>query len=128
MSVVGEKRDDYVFGGEVVEVFIAPGGKSPWCYQFAVNPHGVFWDGAHGELLDTGYNPGWTCAAHIGPDFWSVEIAVPWAALDMQAPGPGAQFRANLCRERNRGRELSAWSPTIRLFLEPEHFGTWVFK
>ena len=128
MQIVGENRDDYVFGGEVVEIFIAPGGKSPWCYQFAVNPNGVFWDAAHGELMDTGYNPAWTCAAFIGAAFWSVEAAIPWAALGMSYPEPGAQIHANLCRERNRALELTAWSPPIRLFLEPEHFGTWVFK
>ena len=128
MQIAGEKRDDYVFAGEVVEFFLTPPGESSTCYQFAVNPGGVFWDGRHNADLDITYDPEWARAAHVGDDFWSVEMAIPWKAVGMDPPAPGTKLRVNVCRERRGGHELSAWSPTIRLFLEPEHFGTWVFK
>jgi hypothetical protein len=42
----------------------------------------------------------------------------------VEARYPGLSLKANLCRERRNAKELTAWSPTVRIFLEPEHFGT----
>ena len=40
----------------------------------------------------------------------------------------GTKLRANICRQRKPGYELSAWSPMVKGFLEHELFGTWVFR
>ena len=125
---VGSERDDYVFNADVVEVFVSlPGSQVPYAH-FAVNPKGVYWDGLHEDSPDTSFNPEWQRAALIGEDSWSAEIALPWAALNMQAPEAGAELRANLCRERAQKHELSAWSGLVSGFLEPQNFGTWVLK
>nr|HPK00712.1 hypothetical protein [Candidatus Hydrogenedentota bacterium] len=63
-----------------------------------------------------------------GPDFWTVEIAIPWRALNMAPPESGSAIRINLCRERYTEREWTLWSQTVYHFLEPEHFGTFIFK
>ncbi|MBN2311179.1 MAG: carbohydrate-binding family 9-like protein [Candidatus Hydrogenedentes bacterium] len=128
MYVFGDNRDDYVFSGEVVELMLEVGKASAYCYHFAVNPKGVFWDGTHSNgTLDTGYNPDWACAAHIDAGAWTVEMAIPWAAFDV-TPRAGGVIRANLFRERARQQELSAWSPPVTIFLEPERFGAWTLK
>jgi hypothetical protein len=127
---VGKDHDADIFGGDVVEMFFAPEGVSGPVYHFAVNPAGVFWDAVHGAggETDLSYNPQWACAAATGTDGWTAEAIIPWAALKMQPPAAGAMLLADLFRERAAGNELSAWSPTARLFLEPEHFGTWTLK
>jgi cellulose/xylan binding protein with CBM9 domain len=128
LNSAGEKRDDYLFAGDVVEIFIRPSEKQARFYQFAVNPKGVIWDALHADSVQSEYNAGWKSAAHVGADFWSVEAAIPWTAMRMATPKPGDQFRANLGRERSPVKEWTLWSPSIFHFLEPENFGLWVFK
>ena len=128
MRAVGEKHDDDVWLGDDVEVLIsAPGNTVPF-YHFMASPRGVRWDGRHVPTTDLAYSPAWRSAAHVGASFWSAEMAIPWAALEMAAPKPGASLRANLCRQRTQGRELSAWSPMASGFLEHDLFGTWTFR
>jgi Carbohydrate-binding family 9 len=53
-------------------------------------------------------------------DGWSVEWAIPFAALGTSAPAPGERWRANFYRiDRANGGELSAWAPT---HAEPPEF------
>jgi hypothetical protein len=128
LQIVGEKRDDYVFTGDVIEIFIKPSEESAAFYHFAINPANVVWDGLHVDVLQTEYNPEWKHAVQRGNDFWTVEVALPWKAINMEAPESGTQIRANFCRERYTEREWTLWSQTVYHFLEPEHFGTLVFK
>jgi hypothetical protein len=128
MLIVGENRDDYLFTGDVVEIFIKPSEESAAFYHFAINPDNVVWDGLHVDVLQTEYSPEWKHAAQKGPDFWNVEVALPWGAINMEPPKRGAEIKANLCRERYPEREWTLWSQTVYHFLEPEHFGTWTFK
>ncbi len=128
LQLVGEKRDDYVFTGDVVEVFVKPSEESAAFYHFAINPANAVWDGLHVDVVQTEYNPEWQHGAQRGPDFWTVEIAIPWKALNMAAPEAGSRIRINLCRERYTEREWTLWSQTVYHFLEPEHFGTFTFK
>lgn len=128
LQIVGENRDDYLFTGDVVEIFIKPSEDSATFYHFAINPANVVWDGLHVDVLQTEYSPEWEHAVHRGADFWSVEVAIPWKAINMEAPSRDSQIRANLCRERYTEREWTLWSQTVYHFLEPEHFGTFIFK
>ncbi|HOD50595.1 MAG TPA: sugar-binding protein [Candidatus Hydrogenedentes bacterium] len=128
LQVVGENRDDYVFTGDVVEVFIKPSEQSASFYHFAINPANVVWEGLHIDVLQTEFSPVWEHAAQRGADFWSVEIALPWKAINMETPKTGSQVKVNLCRERYTEREWTLWSQTVYHFLEPEHFGTFIFK
>ncbi len=129
MRVVGARRDDPIWAGDDVEVMVcAPGGTLPF-YHFMVNPKGVVWDGVHrASGSDTSYNPTWRCKVKRGRRAWTAEMAIPWAAMRMSCPQPGTVLRANLCRQRRGARELSAWTPMVRGFLEHELYGVWVFK
>ena len=129
MNVIGRQHDDPLWQGDDVEAMISqPGSTAPF-FHFMVNPRGVFWDGLQdGETADTGYDPEWQHAARTGEDVWTAEMAIPWAAMEMEAPKAGAELRANLCRQRSQGRELSSWSSMIDGFLEDDLFGTWVFR
>ncbi|NOY81899.1 MAG: hypothetical protein GXP31_12960 [Kiritimatiellaeota bacterium] len=129
MKIVGRERDDPVWEGDDVEVQICPpGAKTAPFYHFMLNPNGVAWDAVNGDEVVLGYDPDWRHAVSRGRGFWAAEMAIPWGALKMAPPQPGLKLRANLCRQRIQGRELSAWSPMAKGFLEHDLFGTWVFR
>ncbi len=130
MQPFGQKRDDPVWQGDCVEVFISAPGKTVPYYHFILNPAGVYWDslGKGPGDEDTSYNPTWQRAAARGDKEWTAELAIPWQEMNMPPPAPGTKLRANFCRQRAHGHELSAWSVTVRGFPEPDLFGTLVFK
>jgi len=129
MHVVGRKHDDPVWQGDTVEMLIAAPGRTIPFYHFMLNPRGVQWDGLHTDAnADLSYNPEWQHAVGDDKEGWTVEMAIPWSALHMAAPERGTTLRANICRQRGKGRELSAWSPMATGFLEHDLFGTWVFE
>ncbi len=128
MRLCGNKRDDDVWVGDDVEVLIRTPDQKDAFYHFMINPAGVVWDSINrAGSEDRSYNPTWHHAASVGSDFWAAEMAIPWKILGLNAR-PGLQLRANICRQRSQGHELSAWSPMARGFLEPEFFGTWTLS
>jgi hypothetical protein len=128
MAVTGANRDDSVWLGESVDVFVQPTDQAPVYYHFIVNPEGVAWDATANGEQDLGYDPTWTHAAKVTGDSWTLELAIPWPALKMEFPKPGTALKANLCRQRMPAREHSAWSQTVRGFVEPDSFGTWTLN
>jgi hypothetical protein len=127
LRIVGAQKDDDIWRGDVVEVFLSL-GEDPRPYRhFIVNPRNIQWDGQSGpEGDDRHWNADWRSAVHLGENEWTVEMAIPWKALGGR-PAPGSQRRANLCRQRTPVRELSTWSVVVRGFLEAERFGVWRF-
>ena len=132
MKILGQGRDHLnLWRGDDVEVFIGGPDQSLPYRHFMVNPAGGYWDSLkrhEGGLEDLTYNPQWQRAAHIGPDSWSAEMAIPWKALDMNAPENGTSIRANICRSRTQRNELSMWSRTQESFVEHTRFGVWHFR
>ena len=117
-----------IFDDDVVEVFISRIEKQERFYHFAVNPKGVAWAAIHdGDAREALAAP-WQHGARIGPDNWTVEIAIPWKSLGITAPSPGLKLRANLGRERAQGAEISTWRSVVQTFLEPQNFGAWLFR
>jgi hypothetical protein len=137
------ERDAPLWTEEAVEVFLAPGGRTPTRYvELEVSPRGALFD----AWID---NPGtsraalsadtsWDCpgiewrVGRLGPaqDWWA-EIRLPLrSVLPEPAPLPD-RWRANFYRiERPRDsglpEEYGAWSPTLRDppdFHVPEQFG-----
>jgi hypothetical protein len=118
---VGEKKDDDIWRGDCVEVFLgAVDGTSP--FHFIVNPANLQWDGKDGP---EDWDGEWQSGTWVGADDWTVEMAVPWSAIGAR-PDAGTRLRANLCRHRAATDEHTTWSPVFRSNLEPEHLGTWV--
>ncbi|MCX7599173.1 MAG: hypothetical protein N2512_09950 [Armatimonadetes bacterium] len=129
MTLVGRSRDDPVWAGDDVEFLVRLPNSDTSFYHFMINPAGVLWDGLHySDTPDLSWDPDWTAAAKIGENFWSAEMAIPWATLEMSAPTPGTQLHVNLCRARPGPGELTAWSGMAMGFLEPRYFGAWTFR
>ncbi len=115
LRAFGDKRNDMLWFGDVIELFLKPEESKPAYYEFQVNPKSV--------LLELPF-------AHRGEDFkkvaalptlgmtavavadgtldhpgdrdrsWTVEGRIPWSAFARTGgrPAPGAAWRFALCR------------------------------
>ena len=96
-----------------VEIFIDVTGKSEGeFYQFIVNPDGNYWDS---KGKDTTWEcPGFAAKSHIGKDFWSLEVFIPYAAIpEAKVPGSGTHtvWTGNFTRHRVADRGLKSTKP-----------------
>jgi hypothetical protein len=93
-------------------------------YQVGIGPTGAMVDLDRRTGIDTLWSSRAEVAAHIGDDYWSVEVRLPvigdaQAVLDPRQgiagrrPTRADPWGLNVCRQRPRGdlRELSALSP-----------------
>ncbi|MBM3500841.1 MAG: hypothetical protein FJX74_19455 [Armatimonadetes bacterium] len=128
MQIAGEKRDDSVWMGDSVDLFLQAPDQAPVYYHFILNPRNVLWDSRCTDTDDLRFDAAVESAARLGDGDWTVELAIPWTELKMAAPTPGTQLRANLCRQRIPDREQTAWSQCVAGFVEPESFGTWTLR
>ena len=128
LSVVGAQRDQDVWLGDSVDVFVSAGPARLPYYHIIVNPNNVRWDAHCKDDSDLSWSPKYQSATFQGSNYWTLELAIPWAAMKTQAPKPGAKLFGNICRQRCPIREYSAWSQCIRGFVEPDQFGAWLFE
>lgn len=129
-KVVGTNRDDDVWLGDSVDVFLTPEQSRTPFYHIIINPSNVRWDAIHSPDVSLEWNPEYESATSDGPDYWLLELAVPWASLNMDAPQSGEKLHANICRQRSVGEdtEHSSWSRCVRGFVERDRFGEWVME
>ncbi len=124
----GETRDASVWLGDSVDLFISAGSERVPYFHFITNPAATRWDGKHSaELADLKWDPDYELATATGDNYWSVEWAIPWSALGMQAPATGAKLFGNVCRQRRPVRELSSWTMVVKGFVEPGSLGELTF-
>jgi hypothetical protein len=108
-----------VFSNETIEFFIDPNHTHSVYYQLAFNIAGSLYDG-EGEA--TVWNSEATVKSFSGPDFWSVEIAVPWGPLKAK-PQPGKVIGFNVNRDRNiAGDKYMTWAKVQGGFHDPQRF------
>lgn len=111
--------DGEVYLDDCVELFLAPFADRTRYYHFVVNSAGVLRD----EMgQDATWNSGAQVAAAKQEQSWSVEMAIPLAALGLDHT-VGAEWGANFCREQRPLGELSCWAPCKSGFHEPGSFG-----
>lgn len=133
------ERDAPLYDQEVVEVFVAPRDLHNY-FEFNVSPRGVLFDSLihHDGERFVGH-PSWDCkglravARRVAsPDMqletasaeafgdWTVEMAIPFAAIEALTPRHGDRWAINFYRIKRRPiEEYSCWSPTL---LEPAQF------
>ena len=125
---VGRDEETISLTGDRVEIVIAPPPERDAYRRIAIDPQNGRWDGL-ANRGDSSWSPEYRSAAHCGEDFWSVELAIPWASLDMPPPKSGDKLAANLFRLRGRWNEYSSWSQSrLNRGPEPENFGTWILE
>jgi len=100
-----------VWKDDCVEIWIRTTPSTYEFDQFIVNTanrretHRRRQDGAQA------WTPTWRSAAEVGPASWTVEVAVPFKALDMSTPMPGDMIQLKLGREDHTSRKpvLTTW-------------------
>ncbi len=143
------ERDSPVWEDDDIELLIDLNPKTPQYYHIAVNPLGTVFDqqvlrqyspkrlgSVIDQILrsskketDITWNSHCVVGTEIYPDFWSVEIAIPYTSLGAP-PKEGAEWGFNLHRKAHRQREYIYWSPTYSDYEDaswphfPERFGT----
>ncbi len=118
--------DIHLHEDDCVEFFLAVGKQRTNYYQFVINSRGVLADKEwfQGGVVNTiQWNSGAVAAAQVGADRWTVELAIPWAALDMKEAASGT-WGVNVARERRAGGglELSSFVPMTGSFQQPALF------
>jgi hypothetical protein len=126
-------HDEPLYHEEVVEVFLDPAGDLECYFEIEINPLNAVCDlvlrrNRSGYRKDFGWHcEGLRTSVKKTPEFWSVEMAIPFASLGAAPPATGRQWRVNffrIDRPKSGPRELSAWSPTgLPLFHVPKKFG-----
>ncbi|NLF18832.1 MAG: hypothetical protein GX595_16495 [Lentisphaerae bacterium] len=120
--------DGAVFADDCIEVFIQPGVEATPYFHLAVNPRGTLYDA---RCVDGTYDTAWSSQARVtataDTTAWTVEVAVPLAALG-GAPAADATWGFNLARRRHSTGTWSCWSPTGGSLHTPSRFGTLAFQ
>ncbi|MGI6355941.1 MAG: hypothetical protein GX937_09955 [Lentisphaerae bacterium] len=129
LSFRAEQRDDaQVCSDDSVEFLLQPGNG--FYYQFAVNAGGMVYDGRRpdaegitaaqrrGGLL---WDGAWEAMVHRDRDYWSAELRIPFAILDLGIGGAGA-WRMNLGRTESR-LGYSSWAPVEKGFHDLPRYG-----
>ncbi|MFH1570493.1 MAG: sugar-binding protein [Gemmatimonadota bacterium] len=123
----GSRRDDALWNGDTVELFLSQGADAAPYFHLIVNPGNARWDGDSSlEGDNAAWDAAWQSATAVGPNAWTVELAIPWSSVGGR-PAAGSARRANLCRQRVSSGEISSWSTVVQGFLEPQRFGIWEF-
>jgi len=100
VQTVKSRDESMAWWNDCVEVFLDVTGKNQghW-YQWIINPYGVIHDG---KGQDTSWNPeGVKTKAHIGTDFWSLEVFIPYALFaEALKPGTNVAWAGQFTRHR----------------------------
>ena len=118
-------RDSGIYGGSLVELFIAPADWPLKRYaHLMLNHAGAMADEmCDGGAFDLTWNADWEGASGKAADRWIAEMAIPWSALSVDAPEAGESLRVNFARNAASIPELPTWSPVRGGFHQPEQFG-----
>lgn len=110
------QRDTVIYFDNDIEIFLDPDGDTHHYYELEVNAYGTEWDlllskpyRDPGNSVDNQWNiEGLTSKVYLDGSLndpsdmdqkWTVEIAIPWQALDgKSAPINGTQWRVNFSR------------------------------
>ena len=107
-------HDGRVWRDDCLEVFLMPGG--PYYYHFAANLIGTRYDArmdtrpeGRAGVKPAAWDGDWTTAAVRAADHWTMEIAIPFAGLELGTRRLREPFLFNLGREERRLTEFSCW-------------------
>jgi len=113
-------RDGPLWDGDSVELFLDPHPGDKVYYQFIVNAAGTVWD-SRGQ--DNSFDTVWQAGAHVGDGFWSAEMRIPFASLNVAPPGEGDVWGVNVGWDRQTpSPAIMTWAPVVSGFHEPDHF------
>ncbi|HET6426978.1 MAG TPA: SUMF1/EgtB/PvdO family nonheme iron enzyme, partial [Phycisphaerae bacterium] len=112
ISAAGGKRDDPIWQGDTVEIFLDTHHRQvlDGYYHIAVSPAGVTMDSSGGKDADTRWDPKLTVATGKSAAGWTVELALPIAELGLPPGEIPTVWGMNLTRYRP---EIAAGRPKL---------------
>ncbi len=120
-----------LFATDNVEIILDPDGDGRDYFHLAVNAGDSTYDSrsADPQTHDVEWTGEWRHAVGRGDDGWVVEVAIPFATLDVPPPSDGESWRANVYRTRRAANpdEYQALSPTLGGYHQPKEFGELIF-
>ncbi len=116
------RADGPVWNDDCVELFLQPPGMP--VHHLAINALGTVYDAEVKGNENPAWSSGATAAAAKDKTEWTVELAIPFAAL---GGAPTRPWRGNVARERKPVNELPSWAPVGGRFMSPGKFGIWRF-
>ncbi|MHB8994606.1 MAG: carbohydrate binding domain-containing protein [Armatimonadota bacterium] len=123
LKAAARDRDGKVFSDDVIELFFDPGRTGFSMIQLGINPLGTQADLMGDAVgMSINWNGLWTVKTARGVDFWTAELAIPFANFGL-SKSVGPEWAINICRERRASGELSQWSQTGGKFSAPKSFG-----
>ncbi|NOY80719.1 MAG: hypothetical protein GXP31_06910 [Kiritimatiellaeota bacterium] len=109
-----------VYKDDSVELFIAPKADDKEYYQFVTNAVGARYEG---RGMDGHWNGDWQVATTQGHGKWTMEIAIPFATLGVEA-SPGRVLGFNVCRNDKSANQSQTWADLGgQTFHRPDRFG-----
>jgi hypothetical protein len=115
------QRDGNLWEDDAVEVFLAPAGPGGDYFQVIANSASVIWDS---QGRDSAWSSDVQVMAATDRDAWGLEMAIPFAALGVEAPEPGAVWGANFAWDRKTPAPLNvSWAHLAGNLHDPGNFG-----
>ena len=105
------KRDGAVWGDDSIDFYLLLPGKTN-AYHFIANLLGTRYDARMSlgtGAIDASWNADWQAAAQRQDDGWTMEIALPFAALGFDAQLGAEPLSIQLCRMQRRLSEFAYW-------------------
>lgn len=87
LEAARHQHDAAMWSDDDVEIFLEPVGDRIEYYQFAVNAEGTQADLymiERGNTAKANWSSDWQAEVFHGPDYWSLEVAIPFAAFHMR--------------------------------------------
>jgi len=107
-------HDARVWRDDCIEVFVMPG--EPYYYHLIANLTDGRYDARHDVRVPyadrkgmSDWDGAWRAAGQRAADHWTMELAIPFAVLELGPERLAQPFRLNVGREQRRLTEFSCW-------------------
>jgi len=121
-----KEHDGPLWEDDSLEIFLDTNHDKKTYFHYILNTIGTVYDG---KCMDEKWNGPVVVATGREAEFWILEVAIPWKALEITAPTPGTRMGLSLVRNRLQNPcESSQWSPNFTGNHFPERFGILMFK
>ena len=89
-----------IWRGDSFEIFMAPDRQTNIYYQILIGASGAYQVQRHSEAGNSQIEVPLTVATYRGDNYWSVEIAIPFASLNAALPQDNQRWAFNVGRNR----------------------------